>query len=66
MLGVDPIPAYTIKVVEEQPGEIVLVLPREIAQDELSDDLLDLASGGIMPESMVNDWNNMLEGCRPR
>ena len=24
MLGVDPIPAYTIKVVEEQPGEIVL------------------------------------------
>ncbi len=33
--------------IEEQPGEVILVLPRNIAQDELPDELLDLASGGF-------------------
>lgn len=47
LLGVDPIPTYQIKVIEEQPGEITLVLPRAIAQDELPDELLDMASGGF-------------------
>ena len=46
LLGTDPIPAMKITVVEEAPGEAVLVLPRSIAQDELPDELLDFASGG--------------------
>lgn len=47
MLGTDPIPHLKITVIEEQPGEVILVLPRNIAQDELPDELLDLASGGF-------------------
>ena len=46
LIGNDPIPSYKITVVEEAPGEVVLVLPRSIGQDELPDDLLDFASGG--------------------
>ncbi|NBN65091.1 NHLP leader peptide family natural product precursor [Microvirga tunisiensis] len=46
LLGVDPIPNMVIRVIEEQPGEVTLVLPRSIAEDELPDELLDLASGG--------------------
>ncbi len=45
LLGTDPIPGIAIKVVEEQPGEMTLVLPAA-DQSELPDDLLDLASGG--------------------
>lgn len=48
LLGVDPIPGYRIRVIEEQPGEAILVLPRDIATDELPDELLDLASGGFI------------------
>ncbi|MEH0072559.1 NHLP leader peptide family natural product precursor [Pannonibacter sp. Pt2-lr] len=46
LLGNDPIPSLKITVVEEQAGEVTLVLPRKIAQDELPDELLDYASGG--------------------
>ncbi|MGY4749026.1 NHLP leader peptide family RiPP precursor [Pannonibacter sp. Q-1] len=46
LLGVDPIPSLKIRVIEEQAGEVTLVLPRKIAQDELPDELLDYASGG--------------------
>lgn len=46
LLGVDPIPGFRIRVIEEVPGEVTLVLPRDIAADELPDELLDLASGG--------------------
>ncbi|TDT89536.1 MULTISPECIES: hypothetical protein [Azorhizobium] len=49
LLGVDPIPSYTIRVVEEQPGEVVLVLPRDVSLDELPDDLLDGVVGGTSP-----------------
>ncbi len=56
LLGVDPIPSHTIKVVEEQPGEIVLVLPRAIGQDELPDELLDLAAGGA--DGWRDEWGN--------
>lgn len=45
LFGTDPIPGIAIKVVEEQPGEMTLVLPAA-DQSELPDDLLDLASGG--------------------
>ncbi|MEH0069490.1 hypothetical protein V6L77_02700 [Pannonibacter sp. Pt2-lr] len=38
---------------EEAPGEVVLVLPRSIAQDELPDELLDMASGGVSFSSFV-------------
>ncbi len=48
LLGVDPIPNYRLRVIEEQPGEVTLVLPRDIASDELPDELLDLASGGMI------------------
>ena len=40
-------------VIEEQAGEINIVLPASIEQDELPDELLDLASGGIGFSSFV-------------
>lgn len=52
--GTDPIPSLKISVVEERAGEIVLVLPRAIAQDELPDALLDYAAGGNAQEC----WNS--------
>lgn len=53
LLGANPIPSLKITVVEEAPGEVILVLPRSIAQDELPDELLDLASGGVSFSSFV-------------
>lgn len=47
LMGTDPIPSLKIRVIEETTGEVTLVLPRQIAEDELPDELLDLASGGI-------------------
>ncbi len=46
LIGNDPIPSLKITVIEENAGEVVLVLPRSITQDELPDELLDIASGG--------------------
>ncbi len=45
-LGIDPIPGLKINVIEEKQGEINIVLPAALAEDELPDELLDLASGG--------------------
>ena len=45
-LGVDPVPGFKINVIEEKSGEINIILPAAFAQDELPDELLDLASGG--------------------
>ncbi|MDG5493371.1 MULTISPECIES: NHLP leader peptide family RiPP precursor [Azospirillaceae] len=55
LLGVDPIPGYKITVVEEQPGEVTIVLPAALDENELSDELLDLASGGVSFSAFV-DW----------
>ncbi len=55
LLGVDPIPGYKINVVEEQPGEVTIALPAALDENELSDELLDLASGGISFSAFV-DW----------
>ncbi|WP_106751280.1 NHLP leader peptide family RiPP precursor [Pannonibacter carbonis] len=67
LLGNDPIPSVKIRVIEEQPGEVTLVLPRNIAEDELPDELLDLASGGISFSSFLppggfhgeTSWKNL-------
>jgi hypothetical protein len=62
LLGVDPIPSLNIRVIEEQAGEVTLVLPRAISQsqlpEELPDDLLDFASGGNAKECwwQFNQW----------
>ena len=59
LLGNDPIPSLKITVVEEQAGEVTLVLPRTIAQDELPDEILDYAAGGNAQEcwnQFKNDW----------
>jgi hypothetical protein len=59
LLGNDPVPSLHIRVIEEQPGEITLVLPRAIAQDELPDEVLDYAAGGNAQEcwnQFKNDW----------
>lgn len=59
LLGTDPIPSMKITVVEEQAGEVTLVLPRTIAQDELPDEILDYAAGGNAQEcwnQFKNDW----------
>lgn len=59
LLGNDPVPSLNIRVVEEQPGEITVVLPRAIAQDELPDEVLDYAAGGNAQEcwnQFKNDW----------
>lgn len=53
LLGFNPIPGYAIRVIEEQPGEVVLVLPRPLEIDELPDEVLDLAAGGMIPGLMV-------------
>lgn len=53
VLGVDPLPGHTIRVIEEQPGEICLVLPQDLGAGELPDSLLDLASGGISFSSFI-------------
>jgi hypothetical protein len=45
-LGIDPIPGFKINVIEEKPGEVTIVLPAALEESELSDELLDLASGG--------------------
>ncbi|MBA4206283.1 MAG: NHLP leader peptide family natural product precursor [Polymorphum sp.] len=59
LLGVDPIPSLKIRIIEEQAGEVTLVLPRAIAQDELPDEILDYAAGGNAQEcwnQFKNDW----------
>ncbi|NBN65087.1 NHLP leader peptide family RiPP precursor [Pannonibacter tanglangensis] len=58
LLGTDPVPSLKIRVVEEVAGEVVLVLPRQIAQDELPDELLDFAAGGNAREcwDRLNYW----------
>lgn len=53
LFGADPIPDHRIQVIEEQPGEIVLVLPHAIDESELPDALLDLASGGVSYDDYV-------------
>ncbi|WP_249208611.1 NHLP leader peptide family natural product precursor [Magnetospirillum sulfuroxidans] len=53
LLGTDPVPALKITVIEEQPGEAVIVLPAALDASELPDELLDLASGGISFSSFV-------------
>lgn len=53
LLGGDPIPSLKITVLEEQPGEIILVLPTALDQSELPDELLDVVSGGISFSSFV-------------
>lgn len=52
LFGVDPIPGMTIKVVQEQPGEVTFVLP-PLDEGELPDELLDLASGGTSFSSFI-------------
>lgn len=47
VLGVDPIPSYRIRIIEEAPGEVVLVLPHDAGAAELPDDLLDTVAGGV-------------------
>ena len=62
ILRVDPIPSLRIRVIEEQAGEVTLVLPRAISQnelpEELPDELLDFASGGSAKECwwQFNQW----------
>lgn len=65
LLGFNPIPNYTIRVIEEQPGEVVLVLPRPLEIDELPDELLDLAAGGTTTALMATLYSGtILLGAR--
>ncbi|MEH0072557.1 NHLP leader peptide family RiPP precursor [Pannonibacter sp. Pt2-lr] len=56
LLGTDPVPSLAIRVLEEAPGEIVLVLPRRIEADELPDELLDYAAGGAYKGCKGDGW----------
>lgn len=56
LLGTDPVPNLSIRVLEEPAGEIVLVLPRRIEADELPDELLDIASGGANKGCKADGW----------
>lgn len=49
----NPIPNLKINVIEEVSGEVTIVLPAPLERDELPDELLDLASGGISFSSFV-------------
>lgn len=54
LLGRDnPLPNLKINVIEEKSGEVTIVLPAPLQRDELPDELLDLASGGICFSSFV-------------
>jgi hypothetical protein len=48
ILGCNPLPHLKMSVIEEKPGEVIIVLPAPIEVDELPDEMLDLASGGTM------------------
>lgn len=64
LLGNDPIPSLKIRVVEEAPGEVTLVLPRNVAEDELPDEMLDLASGGTLFIAFLEyPLSNKAKGC---
>ncbi|WP_439530193.1 NHLP leader peptide family natural product precursor [Pannonibacter sp.] len=54
--GSDPVPSMKITVIEEAAGEVTLVLPRQIAEDELPDDLLDYAAGGAFKGCKGDGW----------
>lgn len=56
LFGSDPVPSMKITVVEEAAGEVTLVLPRQIAEDELPDDLLDYAAGGAFKGCKGDGW----------
>lgn len=56
LLGTDPVPDLSIRVLEEAAGEIVLVLPRQIDAGELPDELLDYASGGAYKGCKGDGW----------
>ena len=56
LFGSDPIPSMKITVIEEAAGEVTLVLPRQIAEDELPDDLLDYAAGGAFKGCKGDGW----------
>lgn len=54
--GSDPVPSMKITVMEEPAGEVILVLPRQISEDELPDDLLDYAAGGAFKGCKGDGW----------
>ena len=56
LFGSDPVPSMKITVIEEAAGEVTLVLPRQIAEDELPDDLLDYAAGGAFKGCKGDGW----------
>ncbi len=49
----NPLKNLKINVIEEKPGEATIVLRAPFKLDELPDELLDLASGGISFSSFV-------------
>ena len=50
--GSNPVANLKINVLEEKPGEVTIVLPA--GKDELPDELLDLASGGVSFTAFVD------------
>lgn len=53
VFGKDPVPNKKINVIVESPDELTFVLPAPTLEDELPDELLDLASGGTCFSSFV-------------
>lgn len=49
----NPLKNLKINVIEEKPGEATIVLRAPIMLDELPDELLDLASGGVSFSAFV-------------
>ena len=58
VFGIDPVPGLKISVVEEKPGEAIIVLPAALDSSELPDELLDLASGGTSFSSFLSYDSN--------
>lgn len=59
--GSDPVADMRLRVVEEGAGEVILVLPQALNQDELPDSLLDLAAGGINNKMCQGDRSTIQE-----
>ena len=60
VFGAQAMPALQLRIVEEKPGEVVLVLPAapSEARDELSAQDLDKVSGGMPSQAEIMDFLN--------
>lgn len=58
IFGAQDVPAFQLRVIEEKPGEVVLVLPAITNADELSERDLDQVAGGMPSQAEIMAFLN--------